>query len=156
MRPSPSPALSAPAPLPLEELVAIALARETMSPLALYAGLHGRVPRKVFWLHGVLALLLAAMLGNALMDIAGVRSDLSAKLVNLLLAWPFIAISVKRLHDFDFRGWWMLVNFVPAIGSLAMLVANGFVPGTHGANRFGADPHAPAFPHPLPLDLARA
>jgi len=123
------------------------------SPRTLYLGLRGRVSRKVFWLHGVLALLLAAMLGNALMDIAGVRAELSGKLVNVLLAWPFIAISVKRLHDYDFRGWWMLINFVPAIGSLAMLVANGFVPGTHGPNRFGADPLAPVRSRPLPLDL---
>ena len=36
----------------------------------------------------------------------------------------------------------MLVNLVPAIGSLITLVANGFVPGTHGINRFGPDPLA--------------
>jgi uncharacterized membrane protein YhaH (DUF805 family) len=153
MRVPTSSALPAPAALPLDELVAIALARETMSPRVLYLSLRGRVPRKAFWLHGVLALLLAAMLGNALMDIAGVRSDLSGKLVNLLLAWPFIAISVKRLHDYDFHGWWMLVNLIPGVGSLAMLVANGFMPGTHGANRFGPDPFAPVLSRPLPLDL---
>ena len=150
------PALPAPAPsgpLPLDELVAIALAREAMSPRALYVSVHGRVSRKVFWLHGVLALLLVAMLGNALMDIAGVRAELSGKLVNLLLAWPCIAVSVKRLHDYDFRGWWMLVNFVPAVGSLAMLVANGFVRGTHGPNRFGPDPLASALSRPLPIQL---
>ena len=155
MRPA-SPSLPpACGPLPLDELVAIALGRERLSPPALYLGWRGRVSRKLFWLHGVLALLLAAVLGNALMDIAGVRSELSGKLVNLLLAWPFIAISVKRLHDYDFRGWWMLVNFVPAIGSLAMLVANGFVPGTPGPNRFGADPLA-RDPRRLPLDLPAA
>ena len=133
--------------------MAIALARENLSPAALYLSLHGRVPRKAFWLHGVLALLLVAMLGNALMDIAGVRAELSAKLVNLLLAWPFIAVSVKRLHDYDFRGWWIMVNFVPAIGSLALLIANGCVAGTHGPNRFGADPLAPRLSRPLPSDL---
>ena len=140
MRPSSPLAPPSSAPLPLEELVAIALARETLSPGALYLSLQGRLPRKGFWLHGVLALLLAAFFGNALLGIAGVRSEIAGGLVNLLLAWPCIAISVKRLHDFDFRGWWILVNFVPGIGSLAMLIANGFVPGTHGPNRFGAEP----------------
>lgn len=140
MRPSIPLAPPAPAPLPLEELVAIALARETLSPGEIYLRLRGRIPRSVFWLHGVLALLLAAFLGNALLNIAGVRSDLAGPLVNLLLAWPCIAISVKRLHDYNFRGWWMLVNFVPAVGSLVMLIANGFVPGTHGPNRFGPAP----------------
>jgi len=140
MRPSSPLAPPSSPPLPLEELVAIALARENLSPGDLYLSLHGRIPRKVFWLHGVLALLFAAFLGNALLNIAGVRTELSGSLVNLLLAWPCIAISVKRLHDYDFRGWWMLVNFVPAVGSLVMLIANGFVPGTHGPNRFGPQP----------------
>ena len=142
---TPSPAVpdsSPQVPLTLAELTDIALARETMSPRALWIGLRGRVSRKTFWLHGVLTLLIVAMLGNALMDIAGVRAELSVKLVNLVLAWPFIAVSVKRLHDFDFSGWWVLVNLVPAIGSLITLVANGFVPGTHGTNRFGPDPLA--------------
>jgi len=141
--PTPSAADSPPqAPLTLQELTDIALARETMSPRALYLQLRGRIPRRTFWLHGVLTLLLVAMLGNALMDIAGVRAELSGRLVNLALAWPFIAVSVKRLHDFDFNGWWVLVNLVPGIGSLVTLLANGFVPGTPGANRFGADPLA--------------
>ena len=60
--------------------------------------------------------------------------------MNPLLAWPCIAISVKRLHDIDFRGWWVLVNLVPGIGSLVMLVVNGVVPGTQGPNRFGPKP----------------
>jgi uncharacterized membrane protein YhaH (DUF805 family) len=157
MRLMPSPALPAPAPagpLPLDELVAIALARETMSPRALYVSVHGRVTRRVFWLHGVLALLLVALLCAALLDIAGVRADLTGKLVNVLLAWPCIAISAKRLHDFDFRAWWLLITLVPAVGALAILVAAGFVRGTRGANRFGPDPLASAFSRPLPLDLA--
>jgi uncharacterized membrane protein YhaH (DUF805 family) len=141
------------APLPLDELVAIALARERMTLRQLYLGLRGRVSRRVFWLHGVLALLLAAMLGNALMEIAGVRIELAGRLVNLLLAWPCIAVSVKRLHDYDFSGWWLLINLVPAVGSLITLIANGFVPGTPGANRFGPDPLAPLRTRPLPLDL---
>jgi uncharacterized membrane protein YhaH (DUF805 family) len=142
MNPPSSPAPASP-PLTLEALTDLALARETMPPRALYLGLRGRVTRRTFWLHGVLALLLVAMLGNALLDIAGVRAELSGKLVNLALAWPFIAVSVKRLHDFGFSGWWVLVNLVPAIGSLATLIANGFVPGNRGPNRFGPDPLAP-------------
>jgi uncharacterized membrane protein YhaH (DUF805 family) len=76
----------------------------------------------------------------ALLQIAGVRADLSEGIANLLLAWPTIAISVKRWHDRDHSGWWVLVALVPIVGWLWMLVANGFLQGTPGANRFGADP----------------
>src|SRR5215468_6258531 len=110
--PSPAPALPQ-APLTLQELTDIALAREAMPPRSLYLGLRGRIPRRSFWLHGVLTLLFVAMMANALLDIAGVHAELSAKLINLALAWPFIAVSVKRQHDYNFSGWWVLVNLVP-------------------------------------------
>jgi uncharacterized membrane protein YhaH (DUF805 family) len=132
--------------LTLDELCAIALGNgpDTMPLSQLYFRVTGRIPRRTFWLHGVLSLLLVAVLGNALLDIAGFASDLNGKLVNLLLAWPCIAVSAKRLHDFNRSAWWMLVNLVPGIGSFVMLVANGCVRGTHGANRFGPDPLDPA------------
>jgi uncharacterized membrane protein YhaH (DUF805 family) len=141
-RPAASPPPASPRRLTLDELGAVALGKGpgTMPLSQLYFRITGRIPRRTFWLHGVLSLLLVAVFGNALLDIAGFASDLSGKLVNLLLAWPCIAVSAKRLHDFNRSAWWMLVNLVPGIGSFVMLVANGCVRGTHGANRFGPDP----------------
>jgi uncharacterized membrane protein YhaH (DUF805 family) len=31
---------------------------------------------------------------------------------------PAMAVSVRRLHDTDRSGWWLLVNFVPVIGAI--------------------------------------
>ena len=50
-----------------------------------------------------------------------------------------VQIGVQRLHDIGWSGWLWLVNFVPVVGSvfaILMLV----VPGTQGANRYGAPP----------------
>ena len=147
MEQSPSPAAGTPAApsprqarLTLEELGALALGADPqrMSLTQLYLGLKGRIPRGTYWLHGVLSLLLLGVAVNALLVIANVDNDTSGKLVNLLFAWPCIAVSAKRLHDFNFSAWWLLINLT-GIGALVMLVA-GCVPGTHGANRFGADP----------------
>jgi uncharacterized membrane protein YhaH (DUF805 family) len=126
--------------LTLEELGALALGADPqrMSLTRLYFGLKGRIPRRTYWLHGVLSLLLLGIVVNALLVIANVDNDTSAKLVNLLFAWPCIAVSAKRLHDFNFSAWWLLVNLT-GIGMLVMLVA-GCAPGTRGPNRFGADP----------------
>ena len=49
-------------------------------------------------------------------------------------------MSVKRQHDFNFSGWWALIHFVPGIGSLLLIIADGSLPGTRGPNRFGVDP----------------
>ena len=60
-------------------------------------------------------------------------------LVGLVLFWSLIAIQVKRWHDRDKSGWWILINFIPIVGAWA-LIENGFLRGTEGKNRFGEDP----------------
>ena len=129
-----------PGRLTLDELTALALGADPrrISLAKLYFRVRGRIPRHTFWLHGVLSLLLMAIVVNVLLSIANVDNDTSGKLVNLLFAWPCIAVSAKRLHDFNFSAWWLLVNLT-GIGLLVMLVA-GCVPGTRGPNRFGVDP----------------
>lgn len=113
---------------------------ESMPPAQLYLGLRGRIDRRCFWLYGVLALLAVGMVLMALLEIAGFHPERAEWIANLLIAWPAIAVSVKRWHDRDKSGWWVLVNLVPLIGQLWALIDNGFVPGTRGPNRFGPAP----------------
>ncbi len=113
---------------------------ETMPPLRLFFSLRGRVSRRQYWLYGVLALIGLAALGHALLGIARVSSRHADLIVNLLLIWPALAVSVKRWHDRGKSGWWVLLNLLPVIGSLWALIDNGFLRGTPGPNRFGDDP----------------
>jgi uncharacterized membrane protein YhaH (DUF805 family) len=131
-------------PLSLVELTDVALGHDRLSFTDLYLGLRGRVSRRMFWLHGVLALLVVAMVAVGLLDALGVNDKLAGGLVNLALAWPVIAVSAKRWHDYNRSGWWALVNLVPPIGWLVSLALNGFIPGTRGPNKFGPDPLAKA------------
>ena len=115
---------------------------EAMPPARLYFDLRGRVSRRQFWLHGVLALVGVALAAHALLGIARVPSQTAELLVNLLLLWPALAVSVKRWHDRDKSGWWVLLNLLPLLGWLWALLDNGLVRGTRGANRYGEDPLA--------------
>jgi len=135
--------------LTLEELRALALGKgpDRLGFVRLYLRAEGRVDRRTFWLHGVLALMLAGLLINTVFDIVGVSSDNLDRLVNLVLVWPLLVISAKRIHDLDHSGWWVLLHFVPGVGSLAMIAILGTVPGTRGPNRFG--------PAPVPVSLER-
>lgn len=54
--------------------------------------------------------------------------------------WPSLAVQVKRWHDRDKGAVWLLINFIPWLGPLWAFVELGFLPGTSGANRFGAGP----------------
>ena len=132
-----------PARLSLDELTALALGADPgrMGLAQLYLGLKGRIPRRTYWLHGVLSLLVLGIVLNALLVIANFDTDTSAKFANLAFLWPLYALSAKRQHDFNFSAWWGLIHFVmPGIGSIILMVVDGSVPGTQGTNRFGVDP----------------
>ena len=101
---------------------------------------RGRISRRNWWIYGVALMLGLGLLLNALLGIARVRVETAEQLVNVLLLWPVLAVSIKRWHDRDQSGWWALVVLVPVVGWLWALWCNGFLRGTAGANRFGADP----------------
>ena len=52
---------------------------------------------------------------------------------------PTCAVTVRRLHDADYSGWWLLLGFIPYIGEAALFALLCFK-GTAGDNRFGAAP----------------
>lgn len=99
----------------------------------------GRVPRKVYWLYGVLGPLLVSAMLEMLLGIVGVSETAAELATTVLLIWPCAAVAVKRWHDLDRSGWWVLINLVPLIGLLWSLIQNGLRRGSAGANRFGAD-----------------
>lgn len=60
--------------------------------------------------------------------------------VSLGLFLPGLAVSIRRLHDIDRTGWWVLIVFT-IIGIILLIVWN-CTKGTTGSNRFGPDPLA--------------
>ena len=56
-------------------------------------------------------------------------------LINLL---PGLAVSVRRLHDLDKSGWWLLLGLIPFVGAIILLAWLGSK-GTAGPNRFGEE-----------------
>jgi uncharacterized membrane protein YhaH (DUF805 family) len=59
---------------------------------------------------------------------------------SLLVIIPAILVYIKRWHDRDKSGWWMLILLIPIVGAIWFLVELGFLPGTPGPNRFGPPP----------------
>ena len=110
------------------------------APQAMLFSTSGRISRRRFWLWGVLALLGLGLLLQGLLGVARVRAGTAEHIVNLLLLWPAAAISIKRLHDTDRSGWWVLLALVPLLGWLWLLVVNGVLPGSRDSNRFGPAP----------------
>lgn len=115
------------------------LVDEPMSPQQIFLSFRGRIPRRTWWLYGVAGLLGLGLLSHTLLRVAGLSETQAESLVDLLLLWPALAVSVKRWHDRDKSGWWVLVNLVPMVGLVWTLLENGLLRGTPRPNRFGDD-----------------
>lgn len=102
----------------------------------------GRIGRRTWWLWAVGAMLGLGLYATVLLRVAGVSSHITEGLVNMLLLWPALALSIKRWHDRGKSGWWVLVTLIPVIGWAWAVVENGLLPGTAGANRYGNAPTA--------------
>lgn len=112
-------------------------------PLKRYAEFTGRSRRKEYWMFFLLVFVVAIVLGlvEAILGLSGMvgpYGPLSALFLLAVLV-PSIAVGIRRLHDTDRSGWWMLIALVPFVGGLILLVFY-CLEGTNGANQFGPDP----------------
>jgi uncharacterized membrane protein YhaH (DUF805 family) len=109
------------------------------SCLKKYVTWEGRARRSEYWWF-VLFLLILEVIAGGTADTSG-RDALYGIyfVVEALLFLPTLSATVRRLHDTDRSGAWILIAFLPICGSfflLFMLLQRG----TDGGNRFGNDP----------------
>ncbi|MEI9863754.1 MAG: DUF805 domain-containing protein [Limisphaerales bacterium] len=102
---------------------------------------NGRIPRSTFWKFYAAVYGLLLIIG-LLSESQTVPQIVTTILTILMLPVLFmgIIVQVKRWHDRNKSGWWVLINFIPILGGLWSLVECGFIKGTEGENRFGPDP----------------
>jgi uncharacterized membrane protein YhaH (DUF805 family) len=106
-------------------------------PLLRYADFSGRSQRMEYWMYA---------LGHFIVMVAGFCLYLADHQIGgwllgaILLAGliPTLAVQVRRLHDTNRSGFWLLLYFVP-FGSIVLLVFM-CLDGTQGYNHYGDDP----------------
>jgi len=145
-------------------------------PLQKYADFSGRAARAEYWWF-VLAIIVCYVIINIIESLIGInRMVLGIYGPLMVLLWlatlvPQIAVSVRRLHDTNRSGWWLLVVVIPyailgfmmgraaGAGNASGLAAAGLfslvalagalvilvlmiLPGNKGDNSYGPDPYA--------------
>jgi uncharacterized membrane protein YhaH (DUF805 family) len=119
-----------------------------LMPLRRYADFNGRSSRKEFWMFTLgVAILYAigAALIFAVIDFTGgpntAFSGLMIVFAVLVLALiiPSLAVQIRRFHDQDKSGWFVLLGLIPYVGGIVVLVFM-CLPGTRGTNEYGPDP----------------
>jgi uncharacterized membrane protein YhaH (DUF805 family) len=97
-----------------------------------YAVFKGRASRAEFWyalFFYFLIFLGLVLLGNFILVFIFNSEESKLLFVILpLVIWafinliPFIALTIRRLHDINLSGWWILLGFIPYIGKVVLLI----------------------------------
>lgn len=101
-----------------------------------YVKFDGRSARPEFWWFALANFIVFTILGL----LAGAASALYVVVVLYYLAilLPSLAVAIRRLHDSDKSGWWILIGLIP-FGGIVLLVFFCLA-GTPGPNKFGPVP----------------
>ncbi len=111
-----------------------------------YAVFSGRARRKEYWMFSLFNIIILIALG-VIEGIAGSNPESGGGVLALLyflaVIFPSLAVTVRRFHDTGKSGWWLLIGFVPMIGSIVILI---FMvrDGQAGDNQYGLNPKAVA------------
>ncbi len=101
-----------------------------------YTVFSGRAQRAEYWYFTLFNLIIILVLGfiDGLLGTAPVLGGIY--LLAVLL--PAIAVCIRRLHDTDRSGWWLLLGLIPLAG-LVLLVFM-VLDSTSGENQYGPNP----------------
>jgi uncharacterized membrane protein YhaH (DUF805 family) len=108
-----------------------------------YAVFSGRARRKEYWYFAlfnvITSMALAVLDGITGSFSTAAGMGLLGGLYTLGVLIPSTAVSVRRLHDTDRTGWWLLIALIPLIGVIVLLVFM-VQDGKPGANQYGLNP----------------
>jgi uncharacterized membrane protein YhaH (DUF805 family) len=104
-------------------------------------GINGRTARGRFWLAALVVWAVFYLL-SSLIDARPESHAWEAAVwvINLPAVLALWVLCVRRLHDQNRSGWWLLAVVVPVLGAAWLVWRLGFKRGTADRNRWGAAP----------------
>lgn len=102
-----------------------------------YAVFQGRARRMEYWMFFLFNFIITCVLSFLEAMVGG--PGVLAMIYSLAVFIPSIAVSVRRLHDTNRSGWWLLISLLPLIGFIVLLVFM-LQEGKPGENQYGPNP----------------
>jgi uncharacterized membrane protein YhaH (DUF805 family) len=101
-----------------------------------YVNFSDRACRSEFW-YWILFVIIGSLACSAI-DRWIVGPPFIRTIFFLATFLPNLSVSVRRLHDLDRSGWWILLDLIPLVGWIILFIWY-CTKGKDGPNRFGAD-----------------
>ena len=107
-----------------------------------YTVFVGRASRAEYWYFSLVHTLVSILLSVLDFSLGYAHLLIGVGLLNgvytLAVMLPVAGVTIRRLHDTNRSGWWLLIAFIPLLGLIALLVMLT-LKGTDGENPYGAD-----------------
>jgi hypothetical protein len=84
-----------------------------------YVNFRDRACRSEYW-YWILFIVIAEIVAGIIDQVLGMQ--IVSSLFGLVTIIPNIAVAIRRLHDLDRTGWWILLGFIPLIGWIILLI----------------------------------
>ncbi len=113
-----------------------------LAVLKKYAVFSGRAQRAEYWYFVLFNLIIqialtvvVGVLGEAVATIGSI----ALLIYGLAILLPAIGVTIRRLHDTNRSGWWLLIAFIPLIGIIVLIVFLA-TDSIVGENQYGKNP----------------
>ncbi len=101
-----------------------------------YTVFHGRSGRPEFWWFTLINLIISAVLFAVFYRAIGGVGQLVYYLYGLAVLLPTLGVEIRRLHDTNRSGWWILIGIIPLVGWIVLIVFFA-LEGTRDPNEYG-------------------
>jgi uncharacterized membrane protein YhaH (DUF805 family) len=98
-----------------------------------YAVFNGRAGRPEYWWFTLVNLIISVVLDVV---IPGAAGQILGGIYGLAVLLPSIGVTIRRLHDTNRTGWWILVVLIPIVGWIWLIVLLAMA-GDSGPNSYG-------------------
>ncbi|MCA9360784.1 DUF805 domain-containing protein, partial [Candidatus Kaiserbacteria bacterium] len=100
-----------------------------------YADFNGRATRRQYGMFTLISIIVAIVI-----SVASVGQESVVWVYQLAILLPSLSIGVRRLHDLDCSGLWMLMMFIPLL-NLALFLGLLIRKGDINSNEYGESPY---------------
>ena len=121
----------------MDKILNIPFVQAYLKMLANFSDFKGRTDRKSFWLAVLCQIIISAILGFVL-GLLGKFGAILLWIISLVLCVPMLAMAVRRLHDTNKSGLFLLLSLT-VLGNIVLIVFWA-LEGNPDSNQYGPNP----------------
>ena len=122
----------------MDKILNIPFVQAYLKMLANFSDFKGRTDRKSFWLAVLCQIIISAILGFVL-GLLGKFGAILLWIISLVLCVPMLAMAVRRLHDTNKSGLFLLLSLT-VLGNIVLIVFWA-LEGDPDSNQYGPNPN---------------